>query len=123
MSKELLAGIVKENAELKALLKDKHIISSEDAEFFRKLSAKHLDLVSERDRLKEKYDKLFVDYVERGREITELNDAICVLKRGQSLPTKCPQDGDHAWDSKCRKCGMKVNYNPEATIGSENEKA
>ena len=57
----------KENVELKALLKDKHTISSEDAEFFRKLSAKYLDLVLERDRLKEKYDELFVDYIELER--------------------------------------------------------
>ncbi len=83
MSKELLAGIVNEQqmkiyaeetkklqekiAELRALLKDKYTISSEDAEFFRKLSAKYLDLVLERDRLKEKYDELFVDYIELKR--------------------------------------------------------
>jgi len=84
MAKELLAGIVNEQqmeiyaeetakiqkkiTELRALLKDKHTISKEDAEFFRKLSAKYLDLQGEYDQLKEKYDSLYEDYIALKRD-------------------------------------------------------
>jgi len=73
----------------------------------------------EYDDLKEKYDELYLDYIERGAEIVQLQNDIAVLRGGQVLPIPCPFGGDHAWDSKCRKCKTQITYNPEATIGSK----
>lgn len=74
---------------------------------------------------KEKYDALFLDFIERGARITELENELCLSRGGQKLPLLCPSGEEHAWDSQCRKCEMRVSYNPEATIGSKagNEEA
>jgi hypothetical protein len=37
-------------------------------------------------------------------------------KDGHILPKPCTAGGEHAWDCRCRKCGMKRFYNPDATM-------